>query len=304
MQHSDFYVYEHFRPDTGQCFYVGKGRCRRAYVMSNRSTHHKNIAKNLKSKGLRIEVIFVATCLSEQDAYTLEMERIGFWRDMGVALINQTSGGSGLKVYSPELRQKISQRQSARWVSQEAREEAAKKTRKMWQSIEFRAHMSAKLKGRKLSAEHIAKTSAALRGRKRSIELRAAMSGEGNPFWGKRHPEDVLKRIAEKKRGSRLSEETKAKMRASQAARREREAAGKPASIILPKYPKPPRVKTPETIEKMRAAAKRRGIPQSVRDAQRIAVTGRKRAPFSAETLAKMSEAAKLREARKRQEAL
>jgi hypothetical protein len=54
----------------------------------------------------------------------------------------------------------------------------------------------------------------------------------------------------------------------------------------------------------MRAAAKRRGIPQGVRDAQRIAVTGRKRAPFSAETLAKMSEAAKFREARKRQEAI
>ena len=300
MSQNDFYVYEHWRPDTGQCFYVGKGKGRRARVFSGRINYHRNIVEKLRKDGFVVEIRYISTGLSEKDAYTLEMERINFWKDMSVALINQTLGGSGLKVYSPELRQKISQRQSARWFSQEAREEAAEKTRKMWRSTEFRAHMSAKLKGRKLSAEHIAKISAASRGRKHSIELRAAMSGEGNPFWGKQHPEDVLRRIAEKKRGSRLSEETKTKMRASQAARREREAAAKPAPIILPKQPKPPRVNTPETIEKMRAAAKRRGIPQHVREAQRVAITGRKRAPFSAETLAKMSEAAKHREANKR----
>lgn len=57
---------------------------------------------------------------------------------------------------------------------------------------------------------------------------------------------------------------------------------------------------TPETIEKIKFLAKKRGVSDVTRAAQRVAVTGKKRAPFSEETIAKMRVAAKEREAKKR----
>jgi hypothetical protein len=55
-----------------------------------------------------------------------------------------------------------------------------------------------------------------------------------------------------------------------------------------------------EARAKMKEAAKLRGISQSTREAQRLAVTGKKRSPFTEETKKKMSEAAKVREAKKK----
>lgn len=39
---SDFYVYEHWRPDLATCFYVGKGKLKRVRDLS-RSEHHARI---------------------------------------------------------------------------------------------------------------------------------------------------------------------------------------------------------------------------------------------------------------------
>jgi hypothetical protein len=300
MTRNDFYVYEHWRPDTGQCFYVGKGRGRRARVLSGRIAYHRNIVASLRKSDLKIEIKYIATGLSESDAYALEMERIGFWRDMGVYLINQTGGGNGLRVVSEELRSKLKKRQSERWLSNDARLIAAEKAKRSWRDPEFRRQMSNKLKGRKHSDEHRKKISDALKGRIISEEHRLSLTGRNNPFWGKRHSDELLKQIAEKKRGSRMSEETREKMRKSQAIRRAREASLKPTTHE-PIKEKKPRVVSLETREKLRAAAKLRQIPKHVREAQRVAVTGRKRAPFSKETLRRMSEASKLREARKRE---
>ena len=45
-----FYVYEHVRPDTGVCFYVGKGKGKRAWNMKDRNAHHRAIQSKLKAK--------------------------------------------------------------------------------------------------------------------------------------------------------------------------------------------------------------------------------------------------------------
>lgn len=103
-----FYVYEHWRSDTNQCFYVGKGHDLRAYKMRRRNKYHSNICKKVISDGGSIEVRFFATELSENDAYDCEMKRISFWLSAGVALSNMTSGGEGLKNPTEETRQKIS----------------------------------------------------------------------------------------------------------------------------------------------------------------------------------------------------
>ena len=45
-----FYVYEHWRPDRGECFYVGKGHGRRAYDMRRgRNRWHKFMQEKLVS---------------------------------------------------------------------------------------------------------------------------------------------------------------------------------------------------------------------------------------------------------------
>jgi len=201
-----FYVYEHWRPDKGVCFYVGKGKGRRAWDFKRmRNPHYRSIVSKLASMGMSVDVRIVISSVSCETALAVEKDRIAFY---GIDnLSNMTLGGDGLSNPSPELRLKIS-------LSQ----------KKRFENIDERKKLSASFKGRVTSEETKKKLSAANKGR-------------------------------------RLSD---------------------------------------ETCEKIRAAAKAREIPRHVREAQRLAVTGRKRKPFTEETLRKMSEAAKTREASKR----
>lgn len=90
-----FYVYEHWRTDRDECFYVGKGKGKRAYNMYKRNPFHKAIQKKVAKEGHAIEVKIVASNLTEQEAFALEIERIKFWRDSGADLANFTLGGEG-----------------------------------------------------------------------------------------------------------------------------------------------------------------------------------------------------------------
>lgn len=89
-----FYVYEHWRLDTDTCFYVGKGRGSRAYQRNSRNVHWRNIVNKLESMGSGYEIRLVATGLTEEEAFKLEIERIAFWREI-VDLANKTIGGEG-----------------------------------------------------------------------------------------------------------------------------------------------------------------------------------------------------------------
>ena len=103
-----YYVYEHWRLDKDECFYVGKGKGDRAYRRNNRGSHWVNIVAKLERIGSGYEIKMVAVGLSEQEAFNLEKERISFWRDI-VDLANKTDGGdgvSGLKM-SDEAKQKM-----------------------------------------------------------------------------------------------------------------------------------------------------------------------------------------------------
>lgn len=91
----NFYVYEHWRLDRDECFYVGKGKGGRAYKMRDRNAHHQSIMAKLSREGSGMEVRMVATGLTEDEAFSLEIERIAFWRESGVDLANISSGGDG-----------------------------------------------------------------------------------------------------------------------------------------------------------------------------------------------------------------
>lgn len=103
-----FYVYEHWRPDKKVCFYVGKGKGKRAFDSLRRGSHHKNLVAKLAQSGLLFEVRFVAIYLTENAAFDMEIERIAYWRGLGVALVNKTNGGDGPSGYiqSDEHRRK------------------------------------------------------------------------------------------------------------------------------------------------------------------------------------------------------
>jgi hypothetical protein len=133
-----FYVYEHWRLDRDECFYVGKGKGGRAYKMRDRNRFHTAIVQKVQRDGFGIEEKIVASGLTEIEAFSLEKERIVFWRASGADLANSTNGGDGV---------------SGLKMSEESR-------------LKMR---NAKL-GKKQSLEQIAKRIAPLRGRKQPEE--------------------------------------------------------------------------------------------------------------------------------------
>jgi hypothetical protein len=202
-----FYVYEHWRPDTGTCFYVGKGKDKRAWDMKNmRNRHHMAITSKLTSLGFCVDVRIVIDQISEETALNLEIDRIATY---GMdSLSNMTSGGDGLRNPSKETREKISQSQKARFAKPGAKDAVSRQN-----------------KGRVTSKE---------------TKLKLAITSKGH-----RH------------------------------------------SI--------------ETIEKMKVAAKVRGVSDITRKANKAVLTGKKRAPFTEETRKKMSDASKIREQSRRE---
>lgn len=109
---NNFYVYEHWRPDRDECFYVGKGRGKRANAMYKRNKHHQAIQEKLARLGMCVEVRIVASSLTEEEAFALEQERIKFWRSENIDLANMTDGGEGTSGHkpniTPEWRKKLS----------------------------------------------------------------------------------------------------------------------------------------------------------------------------------------------------
>lgn len=184
MSEKKYYVYEHWRPDRGECFYVGKGCGSRANCMTNRrSAHHQAIRAKLSRLGLCVEVRIVQPDLTNEEANSLEMERIAFWRNDGADLVNHTDGGDG------------------------------QRGRK--QSEETRLKISNSLKGRKKSPEHRAKVGLAHKGkqwflgRKRSPEDRAAISARNK---GRRLTRESIEKMRATKISSGISPEARAKM--------------------------------------------------------------------------------------------
>lgn len=137
-----YYVYEHWRLDRDECFYVGKGKGNRAYQMKDRNRHHKAIMAKVSREGFAVEVKIVASGLSEQEALNLEIERIKFWRSAGADLANITNGGegvSGLK-HSEETKKLWSQKRKGRPVSLEGRIKRSKTMKGVPKSKEHAAN--------------------------------------------------------------------------------------------------------------------------------------------------------------------
>jgi hypothetical protein len=169
MATNDAYVYEHWRADTGRCFYVGKGRRQRAFVMGHRNRHHRAI-----SRQTTVYVVIVQSGLSDEAALALEIQRIAFWRAAGHPLCNLTDGGEGAPGMrlSPEAREKIRAAHLGRKRSPEMCENIRRSMIGRTASPASREKMRDAHLGQKFSEERKAKISAGLRGHTISSETR------------------------------------------------------------------------------------------------------------------------------------
>ena len=93
MEKNNYYVYLHIKEDTGEPFYVGKGKDKRYNVKSGRSKYWKNIVDKH-----RFDIIFLEIDLTNEEAIKKEIywiDRIGR-KDWGNGtLVNFTDGGEG-----------------------------------------------------------------------------------------------------------------------------------------------------------------------------------------------------------------
>jgi hypothetical protein len=153
---SNFYVYEHWRPDTGVCFYVGKGKEKRAWDMKRmRNRHHMAITAKLALLGFCVEVKIIADQVSEETAFKLEIDRINMYGMENLS--NMTSGGDGLRNPSKETREKISKSQKERFANPEARKALSEHNKGRVTSEATKHKLSAALTGRRVSPETIEK---------------------------------------------------------------------------------------------------------------------------------------------------
>lgn len=203
-----FYVYEPWRPDTGVCFYVGKGQGKRAFDMRRgRNRWHRSVTTKLLGLGLSVEIRIVDSGLQESEAFLREIERIAHWREQGFELVNLSDGGegpSGLK-HTEEFKIRVSEKLKGREFSPE-----------------HRAKLSAFMKGRqhglgkKRPQYAIDASASAQRGIKRTPEVigRLRAIRLANPtFKGKTHTNEWRERMRDFHMGVPKSEKAKARMR-------------------------------------------------------------------------------------------
>jgi len=123
---NNFYVYLHIIANTGEPFYVGKGKSTRYKLKTCRSKYWYNIINKYD-----YDIIFLEENLNEKDAFELEkywIKRIGR-KDLKLGpLINFTNGGEGNsgKILSDETKEKMRKVKLGKICSNETKEKIKK----------------------------------------------------------------------------------------------------------------------------------------------------------------------------------
>jgi hypothetical protein len=89
-----FYTYAHYKPDNS-VFYIGKGKCNRAFDKISRSKKWKAVVA--QEGDYKVEVL--AKWETEKEAFEHEIFLIDCFRQMGAQLVNVSKGGHGASGY-------------------------------------------------------------------------------------------------------------------------------------------------------------------------------------------------------------
>lgn len=159
-----YYVYEWFNCDTGEVFYVGKGKGRRKNDLYKRNKFFLDYYNSHKCSN-RV----VKKNLTEEEAFAQEKQLILFYKtNTNFRLTNQTDGGEG--------------------VSKFGKENGMHKSN-YTRPLEWRKKHSEFMKGNKNA-----------KGCKRNSEyiknLKERFSGKNNPLYGKNHSEETRRKMS------------------------------------------------------------------------------------------------------------
>ena len=102
------YVYGHYKADTNELFYIGKGMGKRAYQKTNRNIHWKRV---VKKHGLVVKIL--EDDLTEEQAYEKEKQLIA---EVGLEnLTNIVEGGKGMTSSDAQRLAKKREEQNPEW---------------------------------------------------------------------------------------------------------------------------------------------------------------------------------------------
>ena len=109
-----FYVYTHAKPN-GTVFYVGKGCGNRATSKANRNRFHEHVTSKYGWENIIVSV--VASGVSEEEAFRIEIDTIRAYKSKGAPLVNMSEGGEGPSgmVHSAASLAKMSNSQKKAW---------------------------------------------------------------------------------------------------------------------------------------------------------------------------------------------
>ena len=186
---SIYYVYEHYKPNCDEPFYVGKGHSRRAHERRKRNLWWNNI---VNKHGL--EIRFVAKNLSEMEAFWLENMCIKGWGRANLGegpLVNLTDGGEG----------------GSGWVPSTKYRKAARKRNLANPPFLNKHHTNVT---KKIIADKAT-------GRKQSASTRLLKSkraqGKNNSMYGRKRPIEWCLAHSKRIKGTKRTEESKTKQR-------------------------------------------------------------------------------------------
>ena len=202
-----FYTYIHYKADTNEPFYIGKGQGRRHLIKSKRNNHWNNV---VRKHGFRSEIL--CEWDNERDALEHEKFLIQCYKDIGIPLVNMTDGGEGTSGWTPD--------ESWRLKKSESQKKKFSQNINPLITEEAKAKRLLTIKGRKLADGHKQKISLSLLGNKYSsgrklsnehrMKISESLVGNKNNL-GRRIPDETRKKISESLAGIKHSPETIAK---------------------------------------------------------------------------------------------
>lgn len=211
MEHSDYYIYCYFHPETGEPCYIGKGRGGRwkAHLTSSKNPWLANIIQKANGNIPHVKLHIGLTNEKANEYEKALIEAIG--RDPRGPLVNMTDGGEGTKGWVPsdDTKNKIGELTRQRLADPEFRRQWVTTNIGRKASSETRAKQSLARRGRKLTPETVEKIASANRGRKRSPEIveKCRLAN-----LGRKHSNEVREKMAAAQRGRKHSPETRQKI--------------------------------------------------------------------------------------------